>query len=180
MIEYFTEAIVLGKKEIGDFDGLIFLYTKDLGMVAAKAQGIRKITSKLAGHLEPLNFVRARLIEKNGFRIADALATKQRKQTRASIENFSKLLNLLQFIKETAFELQPDPYFWREIRKVLISDFDEKITYRNLLKILGFDTKFASCHNCGSKAVDCFYKTDQIFFCKKCSGKIPQNEVILI
>ncbi|MEE8131512.1 MAG: recombination protein O N-terminal domain-containing protein [Candidatus Paceibacterota bacterium] len=180
MTEYFTEAVVLDKKESGDFDTLISLYTKDLGKVVAKAKSIRKITSKLAGHLEPLNFVRVRLIEKNGFQVVDALAPRQRKKSRASIENFSKLLTLLQFIKETTFELQPDPYFWLEIRKILISDFEGKTVYRNLLKILGFDPEFASCHRCSSKIVNYFYKTDQVFFCKKCSGKIPKDEVILI
>ncbi len=190
MTEYFTEAIVLDKKELGDFDSLIYLYTKDLGLVKAKAKSIRKITSKLAGHLEPMNFVRVKLIEKNGFRVVDALAPRQRKKSKISIENFSKSLALLQFVKETTFELQSDIYFWREIKKALVSDFNEKINYftyehicevyRNLLKILGFNPKFASCHCCGDKVVNYFYKIDQIFFCLKCGGKIPKDEVILI
>lgn len=180
MTEYLTEAIVLDKKESGDFDSLVFLYTKDLGKVVARAKSVRKITSKLAGHLEPLNFVRVRLIEKNGFQVVDALAPKQKKATKASIENFSKSLALLQFINEASYELQPDLYFWQEIRKILSNDFDEKITYRHLLKILGFDPKFADCHNCHNKPVDYFHKKDQLFFCGKCGGKIPKDEVILV
>lgn len=180
MPEYFTEAIVLDKKESGDFDGLISLYTKDLGKVVARAKSVRKITSKLAGHLEPLNFVRVRLIEKNGFQVVDALAPKQKKVIKASIENFSKSLALLQFIKEVSYELQPDLYFWQEIRKILSNDFDEKNIYRNLLKILGFNPKFADCNNCQAKPVNYFHKKDQIFFCEKCVGKIPKDEVIFI
>lgn len=191
MAEYFTEAIVLDKKEVGDFDGLISLYTKDLGKVVAKARSIRKITSKLAGHLEPLNFVRVRLVEKNGFQVVDALAPRQKKKIRASIENFSKQLDLLQFIKDATYELQPDQHLWREIRKILSGDFNEKTiypvrnnisngVYRELLKILGFDPKFAECHHCGDKTIRYFSKTDQIFFCQKCGGKIPKDEVILI
>ncbi len=190
MTEYLTEAIVLDKKESGDFDSLVSLYTKDLGKVVARAKSVRKITSKLAGHLEPLNFVRVRLIEKNGFQVVDALAPKQKKEARSSIENFSKSLALLQFIKEVSYELQPDPYFWREIRKILSGDFsaydrssegrEEKSIYRNLLKILGFNPKFADCHQCHSKPVNYFYKKDQLFFCGKCVSKIPKDEVIFV
>ena len=87
---------------------------------------------------------------------------------------------MLQFINEMVYEFQPDLYFWQEIRKILISDFEEKYTYRYLLKILGFDPKFASCNNCSGKTVNYFYKSEQIFFCQKCASKIPKDKVILI
>ncbi len=180
MMEYFTEAIVLDKKESGDFDNLIFLYTRDLGKVTAMAKSVRKITSKLAGHLEPLNFVRVRLVEKNGFRIVDALAPKQIKKQKASVESFSKSLALLQFVKAAAFDLQPDPLFWQAVRKILTVDFNEKKAYRYLLKILGFDPKFAACQRGGGKEADYFLKTDQIFFCKQCALKIPKDDVVLV
>jgi len=71
--EFFTEAIVLDREELGEFDSRIFLYTKILGKVAARAQSARKITSKLSAHIEPLNLVNARLVYGKNFQLVDAL-----------------------------------------------------------------------------------------------------------
>lgn len=46
-----TEAIVLSYTNKGEHDRLYKLFTKDIGMVLARASGIRKKESKLAGHL---------------------------------------------------------------------------------------------------------------------------------
>lgn len=50
-----TQAIVLKKKEVGEADLLVTLYTKDFGKIHAFAQGIRKHGAKLRGHLETLS-----------------------------------------------------------------------------------------------------------------------------
>ena len=69
MKEYFTEAFILDIQEKGEFDSLITLYTRDFGKIMAKAKSIKKIVSKSAGHLQPLNFANVRLIEKTVFRL---------------------------------------------------------------------------------------------------------------
>ena len=50
-----TKAIILGSKNIGESDKLVFLYTNELGKIKVIAKGARKITSKFTGHLETLN-----------------------------------------------------------------------------------------------------------------------------
>ena len=54
---YSTEALVLKHSNVGETDRLITLYTKNYGKVQAYAKGVRKINSRLAGYLEPLNRV---------------------------------------------------------------------------------------------------------------------------
>ena len=54
---YSTAAIVLRHTPVGETDRLITLYTQDYGKLRTFAKGIRKINSKLAGYLEPLNQV---------------------------------------------------------------------------------------------------------------------------
>jgi DNA repair protein RecO len=172
MNEYLTDAVVLDKENAGELDSLIYLYTKDLGKVVAKAKSSRKITSKLSGHLEPLNLVKVRLVEKNGFQAVDALALKK----------FSaKFLRVAEFIKEMTFECQADLKLWLLIKKILAKpEIEEKIIYRSLLKALGFDPKFAECANCRKKEAYAFSPEEQKFLCRKCSMKIPKNEVIFI
>ena len=50
---YSTEAIVLKTKETGETDKLVTLFTHRFGKVVALAKGVRQITSRRAGSLEP-------------------------------------------------------------------------------------------------------------------------------
>ena len=174
MIEYFTKALVLDQENSGEFDKLIFLYTEDLGKVIAKAKSIRKITSKLASQLEPLNFVRARLVEKNGFQVVDALAFNKVKVSQPALE-------LVRFIKEMTSELQPDRKLWLLIRRTFQNlKNNKKFSYESLLRALGFAPDFARCNVCGGKFVAYFSKSEQVFLCRVCASKVSKDELILI
>jgi DNA repair protein RecO (recombination protein O) len=51
---YKTEAIILRQRKLGEADRILTLYTPTLGKIDAKAKGVRKTTSRLSGHLQPL------------------------------------------------------------------------------------------------------------------------------
>src|SRR4030043_713912 len=130
MKEFLTEALVLDVEDSAEFDKSVILYTKELGRISAKAKGARKITSKLIGHLQPLDFTRVRLVEKNGFQIADALTFKK-------MERSSESLAMVKFVKEMTPDLQPDNNLWSLLRK------NKKFSNKNVLGVLGFDPAFA-------------------------------------
>jgi DNA repair protein RecO (recombination protein O) len=173
MQEYFTKALMLGQENFGDSDRKIYMFTEDLGKVSAKAKSARKIISKLAGHLEPLSFSDVRLLEKGNFQVADALSFKKAPKNKENAE-------FLNFIKEMTFELQPDRRLWTEIKKILFRKESEKIPYGEILKIMGFDPRFARCFVCQNKSVVAFSKTEQDFLCKAHALKVPRNEITLI
>lgn len=52
---YKSPAIVLRQRRLGDTDKIITLYSEKYGKVDAVAKGVRRVTSRLAGHVEPLN-----------------------------------------------------------------------------------------------------------------------------
>ena len=52
---YKTPAVVLRQRRLGDTDKIITLYTANYGKLDAVAKGVRRVTSRLAGHVEPLN-----------------------------------------------------------------------------------------------------------------------------
>ncbi len=185
MLEYSTEGLVLDKEKKVDFDGLVYLYAKDYGKIIVKAKGIYKPTSKLAGHLEPLNLVKVRLVEKNGFQVADALLIKKiiRGEAVKSKKFYQQAVNLLLFIKELTFELQPDFKLWQAILKTFeVINKKRTPSYSLIFEALGFSPKFASCQKCKKKPVRYFSKKDQVFYCGKCavSSKIPEKELVLI
>ena len=54
---YKTEAIVLKQTRLGEADRILTLYTPEMGKLRVVAKGVRRPTSKLGGHVEPLNHV---------------------------------------------------------------------------------------------------------------------------
>ena len=59
---YRSQALVLKSAPMGEAGLLVTLYTKDAGKLKAVVQGARKPTSKMVGHLEPLNMVELFLV----------------------------------------------------------------------------------------------------------------------
>jgi DNA repair protein RecO (recombination protein O) len=52
---YKTEAVILRARKLGEADRVLTLFTPTLGKIEVKAKGVRKTTSRLSGHLQPLN-----------------------------------------------------------------------------------------------------------------------------
>jgi DNA repair protein RecO (recombination protein O) len=50
---YRTPAVVLKRMDLGEADRVLTLFTRDEGKVRAVARGVRRTTSRSAGHLEP-------------------------------------------------------------------------------------------------------------------------------
>src|SRR4051794_37627927 len=50
---YRTPAVVLKRMDLGEADRILTFYSRDHGKVRAVARGIRRGTSRSAGHLEP-------------------------------------------------------------------------------------------------------------------------------
>lgn len=60
---YTTEAIVLKRKELGEADSILTLYTPRLGKVRAVARGARRARSKMSGHIEPLTHTEVQIAQ---------------------------------------------------------------------------------------------------------------------
>ncbi len=60
---YRTEAIVLRRSDFGEADRILTLYTPRFGKRRAIAKGVRKTTSRLAGHIELFTRVQLMLAE---------------------------------------------------------------------------------------------------------------------
>ncbi|MEI6316329.1 MAG: DNA repair protein RecO [bacterium] len=59
---YHTEAFVLRTSQSGEDSKIITLYTNELGLIHAKAQGIRKISSKLRFTLQNFSYAKVDLV----------------------------------------------------------------------------------------------------------------------
>ena len=50
---YRTPAVILKRMDLGEADRIVTLFSRDVGKVRAVAKGVRRTTSRSAGHLEP-------------------------------------------------------------------------------------------------------------------------------
>ncbi|OGY63071.1 MAG: DNA repair protein RecO [Candidatus Harrisonbacteria bacterium RIFCSPHIGHO2_01_FULL_44_13] len=166
MYECCTEAIVLDKEDLGEADARVFLFTKSLGKVVAKVKSAKKITSKLSSHLEPLNLITVRLVEKNGFQVVDVLSNRKLPQSE---------LHILNMVNQLSAENQQDLELW----SVLTGSIDLRPVdfQKQILSALGFDPKFASCQNCDRPRPDYFSLLDTSYLCQICALKsgVRQN-----
>ena len=172
MFEVITEAIVLDKEDLGEQDSRVFLYTKDFGKIGAKAVSLRKITSKLAAHLEPFNYVNARLISKGdffdgrGFQLADALLIDSAKELKSDISFFKQALEVFNLFRKSIPEGVPDLDLWEALGDLRAKKID--LNLLSGLKMLGFDSEFASCELCNKAKPEFFYLKDNFFLCQLC------------
>lgn len=163
MQEYVTDVIVLKKDPLGDLDGRYTLFTKRFGKLVAKAKSSRKITSKLAPHLEPGIVAKVCFIETKGIHLIDAL-----KSARAVVS-----LGDLHYLSQLLPDAEPEPVLWGLLAN---GEFSWKIA----LKILGWDPEDAECAVCGEKKPAYFYITHQEFYCHTHTSKARKDAVISI
>jgi DNA repair protein RecO (recombination protein O) len=163
MQEYVTDAVVLKKDPLGDQDGRYTLFTKRFGKIRGKAKSSRKITSKLAPHLEPGIVAKIRFIETKGTQLIDALKS----------GSVPLGLNSLHFLSQLLPEAEPEPELW----ELLMS---ENFGWAEALAILGWDPENAECATCGKKQPRYFYIAHQEFYCATHASKARKDAVISI
>ena len=161
MREYLSEAVVLAKMPSNHIDARYSIFTKRYGKMVAKGVSARKITSKLAGHLEPGMFARVRLIERGGLTVVDAL-----KDRRADIS-----LANLHFLSRLLAENEPEPLVWDILEQ-------GKFDWKAVLQVVGWDPRHAACALCGATPISGFSVARQEFFCTRCLGRASRSEMI--
>jgi len=176
--EYYTPALVLRAIPRNDKDAQFVLYTKELGKIYATAKSVRKITSKLAGHLKIGSLIDARIINRGGsFQLIDALA-------RSAPCKDLGVLRFLSFLDSTIPQREVDQRLWYTVREVTESCRISAPIYRYLLQLMGFaksGEETLVCQGCrrGDQVVY-FYPTDIIFLCSNCllRVRIDINEAV--
>lgn len=100
-----TQALILKKDEWGEADWLVTALSRDFGKIRLRAQGARKHSAKLQGHIEPgsladLSFV----VGRNGYRLTTARLIEFFPLTRSSPAKLSTLFLLLRLLDDNLLE----------------------------------------------------------------------------
>lgn len=117
---YTTEGIILKKMDIGEADMLVTIYTKDFGKIRALAQGVKKESAKLKGHLEPLGLSSISfVIGKRGERLTHAELHEFLPSIRHDLQKLTTGWRFASLVDEACMPGVPDKAIWNLFRAVL-------------------------------------------------------------
>ena len=141
-----TQCVVLARRNFGEADRLLTIYTKDFGKLTAIAKGIRRPTSRKSGHLEPGSWCKIFIAKGKNIDIL----TEVEVQKAYGIENFSqgkavKIFHLLELVDHLTVQNQKNTQVYSLLVNFLRlvennEDFNlvSSVFKIKLLKILGF------------------------------------------
>lgn len=176
---YPTEAIVLGRTDIGEADRILTLFTPQKGKFQAIAKGIRRTTSRKAGHLEYLSHSQLQLaLGRNLDIITQAEHRDSFLRLRTDLWHMTCGLYLAELVDSFIEEHTPHPHVYalmlRSLRDLEADSIDvqqqklsdtppaagqERIRSQlllrhfeiHLLSHTGYDPAFRQCAHCGSE-----------------------------
>lgn len=164
---YRVEAIVIRRRDWGEADRLLTLYTRERGKIQAVAKGARKPTSRKAGHVEL--FTRARLLIARSRSIdivTQAETVEAYRQLRASLERSTLAHYCAELLDRFTGEAESDRALFDLLAAALAwlcQAEDLRLVTRYyelcLLEMAGFRPELHACPGCSKELepVDSFF-----------------------
>ncbi len=177
MSEYVTRAIVLGFRDSKEHDKVFDLYTESFGRIRVRAPGGRKIVSKLSPHLDVMNLATVKVVEKNALTLTDAILENNFQSLKSNPVSFGKALRALRALSFLSPEAVPDQTLWNFLLDSLGAGTMNPV---EMVSVLGYDPRHASCELCGGKDVAFFDEGNQGFLCEPCSSKVKGNHLLYL
>ncbi len=144
-----TKAIILKTADLGEADRLLTIYSKEFGKIRVIARGVKKVSSKLRYHLEPLSYSQFILVEgKQNKIVKDSILMNQFLSIKKDLNKVKTAYKIVDLIDQLIVGEEKDDNIWELILQVfkIISKKEENPQiveeFRNsLLKLLGYDPK---------------------------------------
>jgi len=96
---YTSEGIVLTRKNFGEADRIISIYSKDRGRVSLIAKGVRRPSSRKRGHIEVFNLVKFQAVIGHGLdTMTEAEVVNDFKSIRGSLKKISLAYYLMEVV----------------------------------------------------------------------------------
>src|SRR5438093_317941 len=155
---YKTEAIILRQRRLGEADRLLTLYTPVHGKFDAKAKGVRKTTSRMSGHLQPLTRCMLQLAQGHANDVVAGCETLESFQKlRDNLDLLSRALYVAELVDRMTPERAPSiatyRLFWETLRLLEVSETPDLVTCHFEMRLLdesGFRPELECCVNCRS------------------------------
>lgn len=136
---YHTEGIILGSKNYGETGKYYSIFTRDLGMVYASAQGVRKISSKLRFILQDFAYLKIDLVQgKDFWRVTSASKTNKLENIIKDSGTFEVFSNIAKLLKRLLAGIEPNEILFTDLINGLsvLEKTKEKESLRNIEAII--------------------------------------------
>ncbi len=188
---YNTEAIVLRTMPLGEADRLFTLLTPQMGKLRATARGVRKPTSKLGGHLDPLT--RSSLTINRG-RNLDTIASADTLETfplvKEDLERLSRAIYAVELVDAFSPEEASSPQVYALFLETLRTlgtapspDLALRYFELHLLTFTGFSPTLDRCVECHEQVLPgqhLFSALASGILCLACRASQPQAAPISV
>ncbi len=161
MATFAVDAIVLTRKDIGEADRLITIFSRTMGKQRVIAKGARRTTSHMAAHLEPGRESHLFLVERRSLPlVTQATTTRMFISGRADLAELKDLFSVLEITASLLDDNQRDSRFYDLVTTTLtqlnLTTDRPKLVASFMLKalhMLGYSIELTQCVSC-SKALE--------------------------
>jgi DNA repair protein RecO (recombination protein O) len=116
-----SEAIVLSRRNYGEADRIVTLFSKDIGKISVLARGVRKTTSKKRGAIEVFSRIKISYYKSDhGLpNLAESLILDLYENIRLHIPRLTLGYYVSEFVNKITIESEPNPEIYDALCKVL-------------------------------------------------------------
>jgi DNA repair protein RecO (recombination protein O) len=153
-----VNGIILVRKDIGEADRLLLMYTKELGKIRVIAKGSRKIKSRLASHIEPFTIGQFQIVNGKTFYILTGAERKSYFNNQTDdLELYKEASYLCELVELSFHDEESNTKIFDELRDCLQLMADRTSPTRQfiisyfelkLLAELGYKPNFRVCKKC--------------------------------
>ncbi len=157
---YRTPAVILRRRDYSDADRILTVYTPHLGKLALIAKGIRKTTSRKAGHLELFTHASLQVAKARTWDIITEVVTIESfRRLRQDLDRISQASYVCELVDSFAEEGDENQPLWEllllALRELDRGEVDGWVLLRwfelHLLSLMGFQPELFHCLNCGDE-----------------------------
>lgn len=129
---YSSEGVVLARRNFGEADRILVLYTKSLGRISLIAKGVRHPKSRKRGHVEVFNYIRFQAAKGRGLDlIVEAEAIDDFSLVRKNLKRISLAYYFAEVLGRITHENEPN----EELFDLILGYFETLKTEKHLKKL---------------------------------------------
>ncbi|MEJ0001609.1 MAG: DNA repair protein RecO [bacterium] len=115
-----TEGLILSSRNSGESGKYYHFFTRDLGLLIASAQGVRKMSSKLRYILQDFSYVKIDFVQgKDFWRVTSASKTAILENLARNTNTFSALSNITRLLKRLLAGEEANPALFEDVMQGL-------------------------------------------------------------
>ena len=113
---YHTEGLILGSRNYGEAGKYYYIFTRDLGMIYASAQGVRKVSSKLRFILQDFAYIKVDLVQGRDFwRVTSASKTNELEKLSKNAGTLAVFSNIASLLKRLLAGVEPNAALFADL-----------------------------------------------------------------